>query len=305
MIPGTALIATVYQEGAGIRRWLEALAAQTDAPEEFIIVDAASSDDTVSQITSFPWPGDFPKPHVIVERCNIATGRNIAIQKTEQPVIISTDAGSFPAPDWLTEITRPLMENPDLEVTGGLSLLSADSEFQRFLAKFEAREQSGVSPSQFNPSSRNTAFRRQAWADVGGYPEWLTLAGEDALFTLQLNKIGKKMDYNPKAIVHWEIRKDASAYYKLLYRNGYGAAEAGFAKTHFLRQALIVIFPPLLLLSRHRFRHLKFRYLKNYFNARGWMEGYLSGHRPPPGWHRLDGILLSPEAQRFLPPTGL
>ena len=33
MISCTALIATVYQEGPHIRRWLDALAAQTAAPE--------------------------------------------------------------------------------------------------------------------------------------------------------------------------------------------------------------------------------------------------------------------------------
>jgi len=295
-----ALIATVYNEAGKLSPWWQSLRRQTVLPDEMAIVDGGSTDGTWEQLQALA--GESPVPVKLEQRrCNIAEGRNRAIALTDAEIIACSDAGSFPEPDWFAEITGPLVENPALEVVGGVNIPTADSEFQKFLAVFEGGQQNGVSPGQLNPSSRNTAFRRQAWADVGGYPEWLTLAGEDALFTLQLNKVGKKMCYNPKAIVHWEIRENATAYYKLLYRNGYGAAEVGIAGMNFLRQALIVVFPPLLLLSRHRFRHLQFRYLRNYFNARGWLAGRLAGHRPPPGWRRFDGILLSPEAQRCLP----
>ena len=120
-IPGTTLIATVYQEGPGIRRWLEALAAQTATPEECIVVDGESTDDTVLQITSFPWPADFPKPQVIVARCNIAAGRNIAIRHTAQPVIISSDAGSLPEPVWFEKIVAPFLRDPEIDVVAGES----------------------------------------------------------------------------------------------------------------------------------------------------------------------------------------
>jgi cellulose synthase/poly-beta-1,6-N-acetylglucosamine synthase-like glycosyltransferase len=230
-------------------------------------------------------------------RCNIAAGRNRAIALTDAEIIAATDAGSFPEPAWFDEITRPLLEDPTLDVTGGLNISNDVTEFQRFLAQMEPREESGVSATQINPSSRNTAFRREAWAAVGGYPEWLTLAGEDALFTQELNQIGRKFRYNPKAVVHWSLRETAEDYFKLLHRNAYGAAEARFGWPYFRQRLILSLFPPLLLLSRHRFRHLKFRYRKNFSSARGWLAGKLAGHRPPAGWRRFDGILLSPEAQ--------
>ena len=188
-----------------------------------------------------------------------------------------------------------------MDVTGGLNVSNDVTPFQKFLAQLEPREETGVSADGIHPSSRNTAFRRRAWADVGGYPEWLTLAGEDALFTHELHQIGKKFFYNPRAIVHWTVRDTEAAYLKLLYRNGYGAAEAQLYAPYFRRRGLIAIFPPLLLLSRHRFRHFRFRWLKNYSSARGWLDGKLFGHRPPLGWRPLAGIILSPDAQRCLP----
>jgi len=181
-----------------------------------------------------------------------------------------------------------------------LNITMYDSEFLQFLAKIETREVTGKVKAELHPSSRNTAFRRKAWADVGGYPEWLTLAGEDALFTKELNKIGKQFFYNPQAIVHWALRGDAESFFRLQYRNAYGAAEARFAGSYFMKRGLITFFPLLLLLSQHRFRYLPFRFRKNAYSTFGWLAGRFFGHRPPTGWKYIDGIYLSPEALRHL-----
>ncbi|HTB83371.1 MAG TPA: glycosyltransferase [Candidatus Sulfotelmatobacter sp.] len=291
-----ALISTVFNEGEDIFRWAEALRKQTRHPDEFVIVDGGSMDGTPERLRQAFNHGDFPAPKIIVEKCNIARGRNIAIQNTTAEIIAATDAGSFPAPDWLVEITQPLLADPALDVTGGLNITQDVTPFQKYLLQLESREETGVNGGGVHPSSRNTAFRRGAFAAVGGYPEWLTLAGEDALFTHELNLIGKKCMYNSRAVVRWSLRETAAAYYRLLYRNAYGAAEAQLFWPYFRQRLVISLCPPLLLLSRHRFKHLKFRYLKNVSSARGWLAGKISGHRPPPGWRRVDGILLSPEA---------
>jgi GT2 family glycosyltransferase len=200
----TALIATVYQEGRNIRAWLEALATQSAFPEEFVIVDGGSTDDTVAQIESYAWPAGFPKPRVVVQRCNIAEGRNLAIRHTLQPIIVSTDAGSAPQPEWLEKIVAPLIQHPGISVVGGQSTTILRNAFQQSVAQYE------VSPPATSetvmPSSRCIAFRRDAWSAVGGYPEWLTLTGEDALFNHNLRAAGLLFYYEPRAVVAWEIR---------------------------------------------------------------------------------------------------
>ena len=42
-----------------------------------------------------------------------------------------------------------------------------------------------IDPQTFLPSSRSIAFTKEAWAAVGGYPEWLDYC-EDLLFDLAL-----------------------------------------------------------------------------------------------------------------------
>lgn len=294
-----ALIATVFNEAGNLSSWWDCLQNQTATPDELVVVDGGSTDSTWLKLQTLALQSRFPVK-IEQRRCNIAGGRNRAIEMTDAEIIAATDAGSFPEPAWLDEITKPLLADKTLDVTGGLNVSNNVTPFQKFLAQLEPREETGVSSAGIHPSSRNTAFRRQAWAEVGGYPEWLTLAGEDALFTHELDRIGKKFFYNPRAIVHWTVRDTEAAYLKLLYRNGYGAAEARLYGAYFRRRGLIAIFPPLLLLSRHRFQHFRFRWLKNYSSTRGWLDGKLRGHRPPSGWACLDNVLLSPEAQRCL-----
>ena len=291
----TALIATLYNEADNLSRWWESICRQTVQPDEMVIVDGCSTDGTWENLQALAAQCRVPVK-LEQRRCNIAEGRNRAIALTDAEIIVATDAGSFPDANWFGEITRDLWQDETLDVTGGNSLVLAENEFQKFLLEYEGHPTTKA--SELYPSSRNIAFRRRVWEDVGGYPEWMTLAGEDFLFNHELHLAGKKIRYNPAAVVRWTSRPDPESYYKLLYRNGYGAAEARMAEGYFLRRLAVALIPPLVFFSKYRFRHLKFRYCKNLYSAAGWIAGLLAGRRPPRHWKRIEGILLSPEAQQ-------
>ena len=298
----TALIATLFNEGDNVSRWWNSLQQQTALPDEIAIVDGGSTDGTWEKLQALarqsPVPVKLKQQH-----CNIAGGRNLAIEMTDAEIIAANDAGSFPDRHWFGEITRPLLENEKLDVVGGYSENLFENEFQKHLEQFEGQPAQPASSEEVYPSARNVAFRRQVWAEIGGYPEWLTLTGEDALFNFQLHRLGKQFFFNPAAVVRWPVRDTARAYFKMYYRYGYGAAEARLFGKNYLRHWLITVCPLLLLLSRHRFHHLKFRYQKNAASAFGWLAGRLQGHHAPENWRMIDEILLSPEAQLNLRPS--
>jgi cellulose synthase/poly-beta-1,6-N-acetylglucosamine synthase-like glycosyltransferase len=219
---------------------------------------------------------------------------------TDAEVIASTDAGSFPGTNWFSEIVQPLLDDPAVDAVGGRSENLVENDFQRLVVFFQAPPTEPTRSEDVHPSSRNIAFRRQAWADVGGYPEWLTLTAEDSLFNFNLHKIGCRFHYNRDAVVAWPMRENARAYFKMLRGYGYGAAEAQLFAKHFRFNILMALCPWLLLLSRHRTRGLWFRYRSFLASSTGWVAGWLRGHRPPADWKRCEGVLLSPEAQRCL-----
>lgn len=293
-----ALIATLYNEADNVSRWWDCLMRQSVMPDEICLVDGGSKDDTWQKLQALA--AQSPVPVKLEQRrCNIAGGRNRAIQLTDAGIIASNDAGSFPEQDWFGEITRPLMEDGRLDVVGGKSIVSVENEFQRLMETFD-KPSAEPQPGEPNGSSRNIAYRREAWEAVGGYPEWLTLTAEDALFNFQLHKIGKVFGYNRRAIVRWAGRKNEGDYLKMLYSYGYGSAEARLFPKSYLVHLAVTLFPPLLLFSKRRTANLRFRYLRNAACVRGWLAGKIRGHKAPSGWKRIDGIYLSPQALRCL-----
>ncbi|HEY4415400.1 MAG TPA: glycosyltransferase [Verrucomicrobiae bacterium] len=294
-----ALIATLFNEADNVLNWWQSLCRQTVLPDEIIIVDGGSRDGTWEKLQELARQSPIPS-RLKQQRCNIAEGRNLAIQLTNAEIIAATDAGCFTENNWFDEITRPLIENKKIDVVGGRSIIVAENEFQKLARSLESPPAEPTTAAEVLPSSRNVAFRRQAWLEVGGYPEWLTLTAEDALFNFELQKIGKVFHYQPEAVVRWPMRENETAYLKMCYTYGYGAAEAQLYAANFQQRLVTMIFPPLLLLSRHRFKHFGFRWRKNTANARGWLAGRWRGQPVPKSWKSIDGVLLSPEAQKSL-----
>lgn len=294
-----ALIATLYNEAGNLHRWWDCIRKQEVQPDEIVIVDGGSKDGTWQMLQDLARESPVPV-RLKQQRCNIAEGRNLAIQLTEADVIAANDAGSFPQPAWFKEITQPLMADPELDVVGGRSVNLVENDFQKIIADLQGAPTEPKGPEEVYPSSRNIAFRRQVWARIGGYPEWLTLTGEDALFNHNLHKIGCRFYYGREAVVVWMARNDATAYFKMLRSYGYGAAEAGLFGKTFLVSTVISLCPLLLLLSKRRTNLFWLRYRKYLSSSLGWFAGWLWGHRPPKGWSRVGGVWLSPEAQQWM-----
>jgi glycosyltransferase involved in cell wall biosynthesis len=200
-----SLIATVLNEGASIHRLMRSLAAQTRLPDEVVIVDGGSTDDTVAIIQTY---ADRLPLRVLVEPgCNISAGRNRAIAAARGDIIAGTDAGVELAPDWLENITRPLLNDPAVQVVGGFFDAQANTPFELAMGATVLPLADEINPATFLPSSRSVAFRKTAWEAVGGYPEWLDYC-EDLIFDLRLKKYFS--DQSPVASRQQDEKTDIS-----------------------------------------------------------------------------------------------
>ncbi|HYF50208.1 MAG TPA: glycosyltransferase [Planctomycetota bacterium] len=231
-----SLIATVRNEKASLASWVEALARQTKLPHEVVICDGGSADGTVEELQRLS--GRFRELNITVVSktgANIAAGRNAAIANAQGPIIAVTDAGCVPEPNWLEEVVKPFDRSLDPtapQLVAGSYRYRGDSTFQRTAAAY-------LGPAwlhpRFRPSSRSVAFTKSAWAAVGGYPEWLTLAAEDTLFNEAVyNLKDVRIHAAPNAIVHWDMRANLGSFLRMIRRNAFGDAEAGLGRTAFL-----------------------------------------------------------------------
>lgn len=218
-----AVAITVLDEGESIRRLLDSLAAQTPPPDEVVICDGGSSDNTVAIVEQY---ADRLPLRVIVEPgANISAGRNRAIAAATGDLIAVTDAGVTLEPDWLEHITQPLLDDPHVEVVSGFFVADAVNTFEAAMGATVLPLVDEIDPSSFLPSSRSVAFRKSAWEAVGGYPEWLDFC-EDLIFDLRL-KGRARFAFAPDALVHFRPRGSLRAYFRqyYLYARGDGKAD--------------------------------------------------------------------------------
>src|SRR5581483_4892712 len=127
-----ALIMTVKNEADSLPRLFETLALQTKQPDEIIIADGGSTDNTVTLLRAAA-----PRFALRVLECpgaNISQGRNAAIRLTNADIIASMDAGVRLDPQWLEKITAPFSEANAPDVVSGFFLPDPHGVFETALA---------------------------------------------------------------------------------------------------------------------------------------------------------------------------
>ena len=221
--PPATLIATARNEIRSVHAWASSLKAQTHCPDEVIIVDGGSSDGTLEALQAFATSAQFPVIVMSKPGCNIAQGRNLAIAHARHEHIAVTDLGCCLDSNWLANILAPFADDPAIDVVAGWYEADTNGSHP---GTGSWPELDTILPDSFLPSSRSLAFRKQAWREVGGYPEWLTLTGEDTLYAIELKRRGGRWAFVPSARVRWHAPRSARAYWQKVFGWASGDGES-------------------------------------------------------------------------------
>jgi glycosyltransferase involved in cell wall biosynthesis len=244
-----SVIATVLNEGHSIVRLLDSLAAQSRRPDEVVIADGGSSDDTVRILAQYAARGQLPLRVLSLPGSNISEGRNAAIAAAGGEVIASTDAGVRLTEDWLRTLVAPFAD-PEVHVVAGFFQPDPHTPSEIAMGATVLPARSDVSAEDFLPSSRSVAFRKTAWQAVDGYPAWLDYC-EDLIFDLKLRDRFGPFTFAPEAVVRFRPRSSLRALFRQYYRYARGDGKADlWRKRHALRYlTYLVALPGLLALS--------------------------------------------------------
>lgn len=236
-----SIVATVLNEADSLARLLDGLATQTRPPDEVVICDGGSSDATLSLLEA-----ESRLALQIVQRpgANISEGRNAAIEATTGEVIAATDAGVRLSPQWLEKIVAPF-EDVETKIVAGFFVPDPQTTFETAMGATGLPELREINPTNFLPSSRSVAFRKSAWAAVGGYPEWLDYC-EDLIFDIRLRDQYGPFVFAPEAIVHFRPRSSLRAFFVQYYRYARGDGKADlWRKRHAIRYLTYLAAVPL------------------------------------------------------------
>ncbi len=227
-----SLIATVKNEGDNVVELLDSMLRQTLLPDEIVINDNGSTDNTIALLESYIQAG-YPI-RLVRGGHNIPSGRNHAIRHAAGPIIASCDAGLTLPQHWLAKITAPLL-NDEADIVGGFYEPDARSLWEAALGAANYPDVSEVDPSTFLPAGQSVAFTKQAWATVGGYPEWADTC-EDLIFDQAVLQHGFRFVFAPDAAVRFRPRSTPQAYFRQYFTYARGDGHANlWPRRHAIR----------------------------------------------------------------------
>ncbi len=189
-----SVAATVLNEVRDIPSLVASLAAQTLAPAEIVVVDGGSTDGTWEWLLAAQsqYPSLVP---IRDESCSlkhspgpIARGRNVGIAAATSEIVACADAGCTYRPDWLANLTAPIVVGTAEYSLGGSCIdPAAPTIWDLASAPFFGIKLDPNEPTK-SCTARSMAFRKELWQRVGGFPETVFL-GEDTVFDGKVRKL--------------------------------------------------------------------------------------------------------------------
>ena len=255
-----SLISTLYNEVSNIGRFLESYQQQTLYADEFIIVDGGSDDGTIEQIQQFSEKNPDLNIRLIIDTsCTkkyvtgaIAKGRNRAIEECVNNYIAVTDAGCVLDEHWLEELIEPFVNDESkVDVVSGWYKPNIKHPFQKIYADLMMPKVENIVASEFLPSSRSLAFKKDCWEKVEGYPIE-SYTAEDTKFDLDLKDIGCRFTFAEKAFVFWDCPMSLQEAKQKHYSYAYGDGVLGVFMMKYLIKFFFLFFPVHLLLGEKR-----------------------------------------------------
>ena len=195
---------------------LDALRRQTFADFEVIVVDDASTDDSVTLLES-----RYPDVRLFVNRRNEGFVRscNTGAAAARGRMIVLLNSDTEPAPAWLEELAKAFVANPQaatvtsklllfdrrdtLHTTG--DMLGVDG-VPRNRGVWEVdRGQYDAAPVIFSGCGGATAYRREVWQALGGFDEDFWMYLEDVDFGFRARLAGWDAVFAPNARVYHHL----------------------------------------------------------------------------------------------------
>ena len=219
------LISTALNEISTADMLLRGIFNQSRLPDEIILIDTGSEDGTLELLESLA--AESPVPIKILSKpgANIAQGRNLAIAEAKFPIIAVTDFGCILSEQWLENLVAPFEDELGVQVAFGYARsVNSKKEEVRWILGWSLEQ---IKPQDHLPSGRSVAFYKHNWEKVGGYPEWLSMTGEDTYFALELKRSTTLWAFVSDALVLWIAPGSFLETLQKAYRWSTGDGEAG------------------------------------------------------------------------------
>jgi glycosyltransferase involved in cell wall biosynthesis len=288
--PGVSIIICAHNAEERIGGLLNKVSSQAKGLSEeigfeMVVVDSASTDNTLKIVESALKNCLFPVKNIKIEQKGKVKALNIALKSADGDILAIIDDDISPCDDWLKNIIRAFSLY-DADVVGGRIIASwtdgpAPSWFTPAVAAFTPVHDMGPGTLTYNPPfsspvGANFAARRTVFEMIGPFDQALGHVGprpfgaEESEFSFRAVQSGFRVIYSGSAAVSHPFSRDLWHPAAMLRRAFYhGIGMARFMKTH----GLAVMENP---------------WLRTWFFAgRGKYSDSSAAHKPPEGRNAL------------------
>ena len=231
-----------YNSAEFLSQAIEGLLAQTDPPDEILVVDDGSRDATPKIAARYPAVTLIQHP---LNR-GLAAARNTAFRSARNELVASIDADCVPEPGWLAGLA-PYFDDPAVVGVGGRLIEGVQRTVADRWRRAHMPQEWGEKPLR-NPRflfGCNNLFRRSSVLEAGGYDESMRTNGEDTDLSRRLRERGGELLYAPEARVvhlrHDTMRSILDTYWRW-WRFGVRAYANGLRLRSVLGHAIFVHF---------------------------------------------------------------
>lgn len=221
-----SLVILTLDAGEEIGNLLKRLLAQTVVPNEILVVDSASTDNTVSIAK------EYPGVRVLsIERKDFNHGltRDMALREATGDIVCFMTQDAVPANDKFVEnLIAPILSDGEIAISSGRQLPKADARrFEQLVRAFNytdvsyVRSKADVSKlgiKTYFATDVCAAYRRSQYLELGGFGK--TNMSEDMLMAAKAINAGYKVAYAANAEVYHSHNLTLKEQYRRNYAIG-------------------------------------------------------------------------------------
>ncbi|MBU0483640.1 MAG: glycosyltransferase [Proteobacteria bacterium] len=211
-----SLVIPCFNAEIFIKPVIDSVLQQTRKPDEIIVIDDGSIDNTRKLV------GQFPGVRLIAHPTNlgIAAARNTAIAQAQGEIIVFLDADAIAAPVYIEEIIAPFSRQNVAGVNGRALEVVQKNIYDKWRREVLFQEWGDNFRAEvFFLFGMCAAYRKEALAQVGGFDELFRTSGEDMDISFRLRKLGYLLAYNPEALVYHQRQDSAQTIKKMTFRH--------------------------------------------------------------------------------------
>ena len=231
-----------YNGGRFLRQTLASVQAQTRVPDEILVVDDGSSDDSAQIVRQM----DSRVGLVQHDRNRgLAAARNTAMEECTGDVIVFLDVDAC-ADALFVEALLAEYSGPDVGGVGGQGIEANIHSTCDLWRKLNVSQTQGPERLERCPwlVGMCSSFQRSALLEVGGYDTFFRTNGEDHDVSYRLNALGYNLIYTPEARVYHQRTDGWRTLHRLAHNYVYWdfVAEARAGRNPTVRHYLYFIF---------------------------------------------------------------